>query len=101
MADQVAKKPTTVLELNDGTEIHFTVTREEYIKFTNEMQPQKKYPAMFNLLMATVHVEHKEKLGKILQDNPPSVIEYCGYVMDDYKPDIAVTVKKRNGLLVD
>jgi hypothetical protein len=101
MSDVVEKKPTTELETEAGEKLQFFVTRENYIKFINEIQPNKKYPAQFNFLMACIHKDQKERLGEIFQNNPQCVPEYMGYVIEDYKPDMAATVKKRNGTLID
>lgn len=101
MADKVEKKPTAELELSNGEALEFFVETEHYIKFTNDVLPQKKYPAQFNFLTSTIREDQKEKLAAILQKNPQLTTEYFGLVFESYEPDQEYTVKKRNGEQID
>lgn len=103
MADKVQNevKPTAVLELANGDVFEFTVTREAYIKFTNNVQPTKKYPAQFNFLTETVKDTQRAKLVAILDQHPQVTIEFFGLVFEAYEPDLGLVVKKRNGEQID
>lgn len=90
-------EPTTVLELNDGTTLAFTVGKKDYIRLTNDLMPGKMHGPQFNFLTATVQKDKKEWLAGVLDNNPQLVQEFFKLVFEEYKPDTALTVKKRNG----
>lgn len=82
------------LELDNGTTLSFAVERNHYIAFVNAAS-KNSFNAMNNLLAASVTPASREALTELLQ-NPANVPELVAAVMEEYKPDVAVTVKKRS-----
>lgn len=81
------------LELDNGTSLHFAVTRPNYVSFVNGVS-KNSFNAMNNLLAASVTDESRPLLTE-LQDNPANIPELAGELIELYKPDVAVAVKKR------
>lgn len=81
------------LELDNGTKLLFNVKREDYIKFINAAN-KNSFNAMNNLLAGTVDDDSQAALAE-LQKNPANVPELAGELLELYKPDITVAVKKR------
>lgn len=86
---------TITLDLDNGSQLSFAVERQHYIAFVNSAG-KNAYNAMNNLLAASVTDDSRELLTE-LQKNPANVSELAGELLEMYKPDIAVAVKKRNG----
>lgn len=84
---------TIELSLEDGTDLTFTIKREDYIRFVNGAL-KNPHNAQHNLLAATVDPEQKATLTEMLE-NPANVTELAAALLEDYKPDIAVVAKKR------
>lgn len=82
------------LELSDESTLNFSVTREDYIKFINDTNPKEKFNSMHNFLMRTVVEDDKPRLRELLL-NPANTSELLGEVIEEYKPDVEVVVKKR------
>ena len=81
------------MELESGERLAFEIKRDDYVKFVNSAL-KNPFNAQQNLLVSTVVAANKEALNALL-DNPANVTELCGALLEDYKPDVAVAVKKR------
>lgn len=81
------------LELDNGAELHFDIQRQHYVAFINSAA-KNSFNAMNNLLASSVAEESRPLLTE-LQGNPANIPELAGEVIELYKPDVAVTVKKR------
>ena len=79
----------------DGKEIGFTVTRDIFNKYTNEMNMTDKVAPSHNFLMRCVDDESKTDLKAHLTATPGSEIEIAGELAAAYKPDTKITVKPR------
>jgi hypothetical protein len=91
------KKATNVqvitVDLDNGTSLVFEVKRQDYINFVNG-SVKNTFNAMQNLLANSVTEQSEEVLQDLIA-NPANVTEIAGEVIQDYKPDVAATVKKR------
>ena len=85
-------KKDITLDIN-GTEIHFEVALDDYNKFINEMQPTSKVAPAQNFLMRTVITEDKDALKKLLE-LPGAGIDIVGNLVQEYTPDLSITVGK-------
>ena len=81
------------LDLDDGRTLRFAVERQHYIAFINGAS-KNAFNAMNNLLAASVTDDSRELLTE-LQHNPANVTDLAGELLELYKPDVAVAVKKR------
>lgn len=81
------------LDLGEGNELTFNVERKAYIDFLNS-STKNPFNAMQNLLASTVSDQSSAQLTPLLT-NPANVPELAGALLEEYKPDISVTVKKR------
>lgn len=84
---------TVIVELDNGTNLVFEVKRQDYINFVN-MASKNSFNAMQNLLANSVTDECEKALQDLIA-NPANVTEIASEVVQDYKPDVAATVKKR------
>ncbi|WP_027188854.1 putative phage tail assembly chaperone [Desulfovibrio cuneatus] len=75
----------------NGTTVHFNVNAAAYDKFIDEMEPSKKVGPAKNLLMRTVAAESKEAL-KTLLETPGMALNLVGALVENYAPDINVTL---------
>lgn len=83
---------TITLSVND-VEIWFNVGVEDYNAYINEMMPNNKVGPSHNFLVRTVAKEHKQALLDALQV-PGMAIQLAGAVVQEYVPEITITVKK-------
>ena len=81
---------TVTLTIN-GKILRFTVTPEVYNKYIDEIQSTKKVGPTRNALMRTVHAEDKEIL-KGLIDLPGAAMQIWSQVVEEYAPDLTITV---------
>lgn len=82
-----------VIELGNGTALSFSVERQHYISFVNSSN-KNPFNAMQNFLADAVIEDSNDDLNALIA-NPANVTEIAGAVLEEYKPDIQVTVKKR------
>ena len=77
-----------------GTDYTFHVTRDAYNRFINSAK-DKPAQAMHNFLTLTVEQDQQEQLSKLLQNTPGADMQIGGALFEEYVPDLAVVVKKR------
>jgi len=82
------------LEL-DGKDVDFTVTREHFNRYTNDINMNDKVAPSQQFVMRCVEDDSKEDLKQYIKDTPGSEIELAGALSSEYKPDIEIVVKKR------
>lgn len=80
------------LTVNDA-DYHFTVTLDAYNKYTNDVTPFSKVAPARNFLMRTVDAESKDALREIV-DLPGVALQIVGAILDEYMPDVNITVGK-------
>lgn len=80
------------LELGDQ-EFDFTLTSADVTKYLNSITQTSKVAPSHNLLVQTVKQEQLASLRPHLK-NPMLAIELAGTLLEEYSPDISVTVKK-------
>jgi hypothetical protein len=90
--EETTMQKNIVLEINN-TEIHFTVDVDAYNKFVNEMQPTSKVAPATNFLMRTVDDEDKSALRDLLK-LPGAAVQIVGDLVQEFVPDLAITVGK-------
>ena len=83
---------TVILIVNDE-EMAFDVTLEAFNAYMNEMTPASKVAPSHNFLVRTVREESKSALTELLK-LPGAPLELAGAVVEDYKPDLRITVGK-------
>ncbi|PZW49702.1 putative phage tail assembly chaperone [Pseudomonas sp. URMO17WK12:I2] len=85
---------TIDLEIGE-TEFSFNLTAQDVTKYFNAMTPTNKVAPAHNLLTGTVKADQKDALRPLLA-NPLMVMQLAGVLLEDYAPDVEVTVKKRS-----
>lgn len=82
------------VELNvNGTPLAFDVTLDAFNAYLNAMQPTDKVNPSHNFLMRTVQAQHKDDLKELLAI-PGACLEIAGSVLEEYKPNVSITVGK-------
>lgn len=74
--------------------IQFNVTREKYNDYINGMMPNNKVAVSHNFLVDVVDEKNSSALIQVIKDNPGSEIAITAAVVNQYVPDLAITVKK-------
>jgi hypothetical protein len=87
------------LELGDK-EFTFTLTPQDVTKYFNAMTQNNKVAPANNLLTTTVKQEQRATLKPML-GNPVLVMKLAGALMEEYSPDVEITVKKPSPELND
>lgn len=77
----------------NGEDLAFDVTVEDYNAYINEMMPNNKVAPSHNFLMRTVAHDHRDRLAAVLK-LPGAAIELAGAVVEAFRPEISITVKK-------
>lgn len=77
----------------NGQDIAFNVSVDAYNAYVNEMMPNNKVAPSHNFLMRTVAGENREALTEVLK-LPGAPIELAGAVVEAYRPELSITVKK-------
>jgi hypothetical protein len=80
------------LEVGDK-EFTFTLTPADVSKYFNNLNANNKVAPANNLLTQTVKQEELASLRPLLK-NPVSVMQLAGALLEEYSPDLAITVKK-------
>lgn len=77
----------------DDEDILFNVGADDYNAFVNEMQPNNKVTPAHNFLVRTVNSDNKEQLLEKLK-LPGAALQLVGSLVQEYLPDISVSVGK-------
>ncbi|ADU61481.1 MAG: putative phage tail assembly chaperone [Pseudodesulfovibrio sp.] len=80
------------LDIN-SREIEFNVNPDAYNKFINEFQPTSKVAPSHAFLMRTVTEASKPALRELLA-MPGAAVEIVGALVEEYKPNLIITVGK-------
>lgn len=74
-------------------DFNFSLGAPEVTKYFNAMSPTNKVSPAFNLLTTSVAQEERAALKELLA-NPLMTMQVAGALLEEYSPDIEVTVKK-------
>jgi hypothetical protein len=74
-------------------EFTFTLTPVDVSKYFNTLNANNKVAPANNLLTQTVKQEQLASLRPLLA-NPVSTLQLAGALLEEYSPDLAITVKK-------
>ncbi|MNJ32843.1 hypothetical protein D3C77_275190 [compost metagenome] len=85
------------LEVGDK-EFQFTLTPQDVTKYFNSLTANNKVAPASNLLSNTVDQELRATLKPML-GNPAFVLQMVGALLEEYAPDIEITVKKHSATL--
>ena len=88
-------KQEFTLELN-GKDVDFTVTREHFNRYTNDINMNDKVAPSQQFVMRCVEEDSKENLKEYIKSTPGSEIDIAGALSTEYKPDTEIVVKKRS-----
>ena len=83
-------KKTITLNVN-GKTLRFDMTPEIYNKYINELTANKKVAPTQNMLMRAVHDEDKDTLNEFAA-MPGAVFEIAAMLVEEYAPELTVTV---------
>ena len=80
----------------DGVDFNFNITRELYNSFAGKIaKASSPHQPMHNFLIDTIDNDQRTALVTIIRANPGSEMDIMTGVIEDYKPDLQVVVKKR------
>ncbi|NWD24868.1 hypothetical protein HX864_16470 [Pseudomonas yamanorum] len=85
-------KREITLEVGDK-EFTFELTPQDVTKYFNAVTQANKVAPANNLLVTTVKQEERATLKPML-GNPVFVMQLAGALLEEYSPDIEITVKK-------
>ncbi|WP_456026757.1 putative phage tail assembly chaperone [Pseudomonas capeferrum] len=85
-------KREITLEVGDK-EFTFELTPQDVTKYFNAVTQTNKVAPANNLLVNTVKQEQRATLKPML-GNPVLVMQLAGALLEEYSPDVEVTVKK-------
>ena len=85
-------KREITLEVGDK-EFTFELTPQDVTKYFNAVTQANKVAPANNLLVTTVKQEERASLKPML-GNPVLVMQLAGALLEEYSPDVEVTVKK-------
>lgn len=85
-------KRDITLEIGDQ-EFTFQLTPQDVTKYFNAVNQNNKVSPANNLLVTTVKQEERASLKGML-GNPVLVMQLAGTLLEEYGPDVEVTVKK-------
>ena len=71
----------------------FTLSAQDVTKYFNAMTPTNKVAPAHNLLVTTVQADQRAALRELL-GNPVLTMQVAGALLEEYSPDVEVTVKK-------
>ena len=74
-------------------EFTFSLTPADVTKYFNSVTNNNKVAPSKNLMMTTVKQEEKAALKPFLE-NPLTVMDLAGALLEEYSPDIDIVVKK-------
>ncbi|HGJ8967682.1 putative phage tail assembly chaperone [Pseudomonas aeruginosa] len=90
----MTERTEITLEIQD-TEFLFTLTPADVTRYFNAVTQNNKVAPSNNLLRSTVKQEQLASLRPHLA-NPMTVMKLAGALLEEYAPDVDVTVKKRS-----
>lgn len=76
----------------------FALGAPEVTKYFNAMTQTNKVAPAHNLLSTTVNPEQRENLKAYL-GNPVTTIQIAGALLEEFSPDVEITVKKHSATL--
>ncbi|QLG94905.1 putative phage tail assembly chaperone [Pseudomonas yamanorum] len=85
-------KRDITLEVGDK-EFTFELTPQDVTKYFNGLNQNNKVAPANNLLVSTVKQEERATLKSLL-GNPVLVMQLAGALLEEYGPDVEITVKK-------
>lgn len=85
-------KREITLEVGDK-EFTFELTPQDVTKYFNAVTQANKVAPANNLLVTTVKQEERAALKPML-GNPVFVMQLAGALLEEYSPDVEITVKK-------
>lgn len=88
----MSERRSITLTIGD-TDYTFTIGAAEVSKYFNAMTPTNKVSPAHNLLSTTVASDQRDALKKLLA-NPVTTMQVAGSLLEEYTPDIEITVKK-------
>ncbi len=88
----MSERRTITLTIGEK-DFNFTLGAAEVTKYFNAMTPSNKVSPAFNLLTTSVAQEERAALKELL-GNPLMTMQIAGTLLEEYSPDIEVTVKK-------
>lgn len=83
---------TITLSIADN-DFDFTLGAPEVTKYFNAMTQTNKVAPAHNLLSTTVKADQREALKPYLS-NPVTTIQIAGALLEEFSPDVEITVKK-------
>lgn len=83
------------IELN-GQDANFTVTREHFNRYTNDINMNDKVAPSQQFVARCTDEDSKELVKKFMAETPGSEIDLAGAISSEYKPDTEFVVKKRS-----
>jgi hypothetical protein len=92
-------KREITLEVGDK-EFTFELTPQDVTKYFNAVTQANKVAPANNLLVSTVKQEERATLKPML-GNPVFVMQLAGALLEEYSPDVEITVKKPSTTLND
>lgn len=82
------------------TDFQFTLDAADVTKYFNSLTQTNKVAPASNLLTTTVNQDQRAALKGLLK-NPVMAMQLAGTLLEEYSPDIEVTVKKPSPTLND
>ncbi|CAD5379016.1 conserved hypothetical protein [Pseudomonas sp. OF001] len=76
-----------------AAEFNFNIAAQDVTKYFNAMTPANKVAPAHNLLVTTVQADQRDALRPLL-GNPVLTMKLAGALLEEYSPDVEVTVKK-------
>lgn len=95
----MSERREITLELADK-EFTFTLTPQDVTKYFNGLTANNKVAPSHNLLTTTVQQAQLASLRPLLA-NPMMTMKVAGALLEEYAPDVEVTVKKPSPALND
>lgn len=86
-------KKEITLTVND-VDIDFVVDAFTYEKYLDEVRQSKKVGPSKNFVTRCVTEGSKAKLKEVMSECPSAVFEIIEALIEEYTPDVTVTVKK-------
>jgi hypothetical protein len=95
----MSERREITLQLGDQ-EFTFTIDAKDVTKYFNSVTPNNKVAPSHNLLTTTVQQTQLATLRPLL-GNPVLTMQAAGALLEEYAPDVEVTVKKPSPALND
>lgn len=95
----MSERREITLQIGDK-EFTFTLSPQDVTKYFNAVTPNNKVAPSNNLLTGTVQPDQLPALRPLLV-NPVLTMQVAGALLEEYAPDVEVTVKKPSPALND